>query len=154
MSTEPWRLRPAQPDDHAAMMAVVDDWWGKPMQALLPRLFLDHFHRTSLVAETGDGQMVGFLVGFLSPSEPDQAHVHFVAVDPDRRGVGLARTLYETFFALAETDGRTEVHAITGAANDVSVAFHRSMGFVVSDPIPDYDHPGHLAIHFTRPLSS
>jgi len=46
------------------------------------------------------------------------------------------------------------VHAITGATNDVSVAFHRSMGFAVSDPIADYDHPGHLAIHFTRPLSS
>jgi hypothetical protein len=90
--TADWTLRPATPDDHKTMIAVVDDWWGKPMVALLPRLFLDHFHTSSLVAETEDGEMVGLLVGFFSQADPTAAYVHFVAVDPERRGDGLARS--------------------------------------------------------------
>ncbi|MGW2222269.1 hypothetical protein ACWCSD_45380, partial [Nonomuraea sp. NPDC001684] len=34
------RLRPAEPDDHGRIVAVLDDWWGRPISAGLPRLFL------------------------------------------------------------------------------------------------------------------
>jgi predicted GNAT superfamily acetyltransferase len=148
----PWTLRSATPEDHQPMLAVVDDWWGKPMVALLPRLFLDHFHTTSFVAETDDGQMVGLLVGFFSQADPTAAYVHFVAVSPERRGDGLARTLYEAFFDLARADGRSQVTAITSASNDVSIAYHSAMGFEVIGPLADYDYPGHQAIKFHRPL--
>ena len=48
-------LRPARPEDYERIAAVADDWWGRPILQVLPRLFLDHFHRTSLVAErSGD----------------------------------------------------------------------------------------------------
>jgi hypothetical protein len=43
-------LRPARPADYDAIAAVVDDWWGRPVLSSIPRLFLDHFHRTSLIA--------------------------------------------------------------------------------------------------------
>src|SRR6185369_13159513 len=66
-------IRPARAADYDPIAAVVDDWWGRPVLPGLPRLFLEHFHRTSLVAEE-DGALVGFLVGLLSPSRPDEAY--------------------------------------------------------------------------------
>ena len=44
-------LRAASPADHDAVVRVVDEWWGRPIANVLPRLFLDHFHATSLIAE-------------------------------------------------------------------------------------------------------
>ena len=98
-------LRTATAADFDPIIAVVDDWWGRPIRQALPRVFLDHFHATSTIAEA-DGALAGFLIGFLSPSQPDAAYIHFVGVDPARRGNGLARILYERFFALAAADDR------------------------------------------------
>lgn len=144
-------VRAATPADYDRIAPVVDDWWGRPILGVLPRLFLDHFHRTSLVADDAEG-LAGFLVGFLSPSEPEQAYIHFVGVAPRHRGAGLGRSLYERFFALAREAGRTRVGAVTGPVNTASVAFHRAMGFDVAGPVPDHGGPGHPLITFTRPL--
>jgi ribosomal protein S18 acetylase RimI-like enzyme len=145
-------IRPARPDDYEAVVSVVDDWWGRPMARMLPRLFLDHFHATSLVAEQ-DGELVGFLIGFHSASAPDRAYIHFVGVAPALRGTGLARQLYETFLAAAMQDGCKTVTAITSPVNTRSVAFHRAMGFTVRGPVSDYDGPGADRIVFERQLA-
>ena len=143
-------IRTAEPDDHARVMAVLDEWWGgRPMRAMLPRLFFVHFRDTSMVAER-DGELAGFLVGFLSQSEPDAAYVHFVGVSPAERGTGLGRELYERFFALARERGRTRVSCVTSAANAGSLAFHRSLGFAASDSQPGYDGPGEDRVVLTR----
>ncbi|MFI7699015.1 GNAT family N-acetyltransferase [Nonomuraea sp. NPDC049480] len=133
------------------MAAVVDGWWGRPVLGSLPRLFLDHFHRTSMVAEGPDG-MAGFLIGFLSPSAADEAYIHFVGVSPAARGAGLGRTLYEHFFVLARAHDRRVVKAITSPVNEASIAFHRRMGFTVTGPISDYNGPGAHLVTFERPL--
>jgi predicted GNAT superfamily acetyltransferase len=144
-------IRGAQPLDYDRIATVVDDWWGRPLLGLLPRLFLDHFHDTSLVAES-DGELAGFLVGFLSPAQPGGAYIHFVGVSPQLRGGGLARRMYATFFAQAQASGATWVEAVTGEVNSGSIAFHRAMGFSVEGPVPDYDGPGHDLMHFRRAL--
>jgi ribosomal protein S18 acetylase RimI-like enzyme len=144
-------LRTATSADYDRIVAVLDDWWGRPVSQALPRLFLDHFHATSAVAEAG-GDLAGFLIGFLSPSLPDAAYIHFVGVHPDYRGGGLARRLYERFFALAAADGRTVVRAVTSPANAASIAFHTALGFTVTDPRPGYDGPGDVKVRFERYL--
>jgi predicted GNAT superfamily acetyltransferase len=144
-------LRAATPADYDRIAAVLDGWWGRPVAHALPRLFLDHFHATSTVAEAG-GELAGFLIGFLSPSEPAAAYIHFVGVHPARRGDGLARVLYERFFELAAADGRTLVSAVTAPVNAASIAFHRALGFAASDPVPGYDGPGDVKVHFERRL--
>jgi predicted GNAT superfamily acetyltransferase len=144
-------IRTARPSDYERVIAVVDDWWGgRPMRPLLPRLFLEHFADTSLVAED-DGELVGFLVGFVSPSRPDEAYVHFVGVRPDRRGGGLARAFYERFFERARAEGRTVVRCVTSPANEGSVAFHRKLGFE-AELVADYDGPGADRVAFTKRL--
>lgn len=145
-------VRPARPDDYESIVAVVNEWWGRPMARMLPRLFLDHFYATSLIAER-DGELLGFLIGFHSASAPHRAYIHFVGVAPAARGTGLARQLYETFFAASIQDGCTTVSAITSPMNTASVAFHRAMGFTVTGPVPDYDGPGVDRIVFERQLA-
>jgi len=145
-------LRTATAADYDQIAAVIDDWWGRPVAAALPRLFLDHFHATSTIAEA-DGELAGFLIGILSPSLPGAAYIHFVGVHPRHRGQGLARVLYQRFFVLAAADGRTVVSAVTAPVNAPSIAFHTALGFAVSGPIPGYDGPGDFKVHFDRPLS-
>jgi ribosomal protein S18 acetylase RimI-like enzyme len=156
------RLRTAAAADYDQIIAVVDDWWGRPIRHALARVFLDHFYATSTIAEripaedaspdNQAGELAGFLIGFLSPSQPDAAYIHFVGVHPGLRGQGLARLLYQRFFALAEANGRPLVSAITGPQNAGSIAFHTAMGFSVTPPIPDYDGEGSPKVLFQRRL--
>ncbi|WP_308283174.1 GNAT family N-acetyltransferase [Pseudonocardia nigra] len=144
-------IRPAQPTDHPILVAVMDEWWGRPISGILPRLFLDHFCTTSFVAASGD-EVVGFLVGFPSPARPDEAYVHAIAVAPGRRVAGLARVLYQRFFDAALADGRPVIRAVTSPVNERSIAFHRRIGFTVSEPIADYDGPGQDRVTFRLDL--
>ena len=151
-------LRAARAEDHPRIVAVVDDWWGgRAMSGLLPSLYLEHFAGTSLVAED-DGELVGFLVGFLSQDSPDEAYVHLVGVRPDRRGAGLARTLYERFEQQVAALGARRLRCVTSTVNEASVRFHTSIGFTVDGtaaPAPsggiDDDH-GHVLL--SRPVTA
>jgi predicted GNAT superfamily acetyltransferase len=143
------QMRQAQPADYDRIITVIDDWWGRPVHTALPRLFLDHFFRTSFVAEHDDA-LAGFLVGFFSASTREVAYIHFVGVDPRARGNGLARRLYGRFFDLAKADGRCVIRAITTPQNHGSIAFHQAMGFTVNGPITDYNGPSADRILFRR----
>ncbi len=158
------RLRRPTEADHAAIVRHVDEWWGgRRLHDLLPRLWLRHFTGTSLVAETATGRLAGFLVGFRSPDHPDTAYVHMVATDPNLRGRGVARTMYERFFADMAALGVTRIEAVTWPGNRVSVAFHRALGFRPDDgpgtlPLygtpayPDYDYDGEDRVRLVREL--
>ncbi len=154
-------LRPAKPDDHGRIIEVMPSWWGgRDLRYALPRLFLDHFAGTSFVVEH-QGRMVGFLIGFLSPSRPDEGYAHFLGVDPAYHGQGIGRRLYERFFELCRQNGRTTVRACTSPENRASVGFHKSLGFSLergdaeTDGIPfitDYNRPGDHKVEFCKRL--
>jgi ribosomal protein S18 acetylase RimI-like enzyme len=133
-------IRHAEPGDYPRVIALIDEWWGgRPMAAMLPKLFFIHFRDTSFVAEE-DGELAGFLCGFRSQTFEDEAYVHFIGVDPARRGSGLGRELYERFFeAIAP---RSVVRAVTSPLNERSIAFHRAIGFEVEQVVEDYDGQG------------
>ncbi len=83
------------------------------------------------------------MVAFVSPSQPDLGYLHFVGVRPDHRRSGLARQLYEQQFADdARGQGCTELRAITAAVNIGSIRFHKTLGFMVSEPVTDYNGRG------------
>jgi ribosomal protein S18 acetylase RimI-like enzyme len=143
-------IRHAEPDDYGRVVAVVDEWWGgRRMAAMLPKLFFVHFRDTSFVAEDGAG-LAGFLCGFRSQTFADEAYVHFVGVDPARRGDGLGRALYERFFAAVEP--RRIVRAVTSPVNTGSVAFHRAIGFEVERIDEDYDGRGEARVLLVKHL--
>lgn len=144
-------VRVARPEDYDCIAAVIDAWWGRPVSASVPRLFLDHFWSTSRIAEDEQG-LAGFLVAFVSASQPHLAYVHFVGIRPDHRRSGLARQLYEEFGNHARGLGCTELRAITTPANTGSIRFHKALGFTVSDPVADYNGPGRPMVTFRRQL--
>jgi ribosomal protein S18 acetylase RimI-like enzyme len=155
--------------DHARMAVAMEHWWGgfggaagaRQRAAVLPRLFVDHFADTSFVVEDAGGELVAFLVGFLSASQPRTAYVHVVAVDPARQRAGLGQQLYRCFGAVAGERGATTVRCVTSPGNAASLAFHTALGFAVepgeagADGVPvqrDHDGPGLDRISFVRRL--
>jgi L-amino acid N-acyltransferase YncA len=118
--------------DYPVIVRVINDWWGgRNMDVLLPRLWLQHFTGTSWLAETDDGKLAGFLIGFHSPDQRDVAYCRLIATSPNQRLHGLGRALYEHFFEDARGAGRHEIRAITWPGNRTSIAFHRALGFEV-----------------------
>jgi ribosomal protein S18 acetylase RimI-like enzyme len=152
-------VRNAEPADYPSVIGVMDAWWGgRHLAPLLPRLFFEHFRYTSFVVED-DGELVAFFVGFLSQSRPEEAYIHFIGVHPDRRGSGIARDLYERFFAIARANGRSVIRCVTAPVNTGSIAFHRKMGFEIEpgngeiDGVSvnrDHDGPGGDRVLFRR----
>jgi predicted GNAT superfamily acetyltransferase len=144
-------IRPAEPADYLPVIAVVDQWWGgRAMAAMLPKLFFVHFRDTSFVAEQ-DGELAGFLCGFRSQTFDDEAYIHFVGVDPERRGSGLGRLLYERFFDAVHP--RSVVRAVTSPVNERSVAFHKALGFEVERVDAEYDGRGEPRVLLVKRLS-
>jgi len=128
------------------------------MSGRLSHVFFSHFSPTSFVLET-DAEMLGFLLGFLSQTHLCEAYVHFVGVHPDYRRLGLARRLYERFFAAAQMGSRDWARSITSPVNEASIAFHRRLGFqmlpgdAVIDGVPvwlDYAGEGGHRVMFRR----
>ena len=144
-------IRHAEPEDFGRVIAVIDEWWGgRPMAAMLPKLFFVHFRDTSFVAEDDDGGLAGFLCGFRSQTFEDEAYIHFVGVAPAHRGGGLGRELYERFFAAVAP--RSVVRAVTSPVNERSVAFHRALGFEVERIADDYDGAGEARVLLVKYL--
>jgi ribosomal protein S18 acetylase RimI-like enzyme len=122
-------IRHLEATDYLRVTAVVDDWWGgRPMRALLPRLFFEHFRATSFVIEA-DGELRAFLIGFRSQTDASVAYIHFVGVHPQHRAAGIGRRLYLHFFNVVQASGCNEVHCITSPANKGSIAYHQRLGF-------------------------
>jgi ribosomal protein S18 acetylase RimI-like enzyme len=146
-------VRHAQPSDYGRVIGRINTWWGgREMAPMLPKLFFVHFEGTSFVADDDDGQLAGFICGFLSQTNRDEAYIHFVGVAPELRGTGLGRDLYERFFEAARAGGRSRVRCVTSPANEDSVAFHEALGFEVERLARDYDGPGEDRVLFVRRL--
>jgi len=123
------------------------------MAPVLPQLFFLHFEGTSFVAEDDDGELAGFLVGFLSQTNADEAYIHFVGVSPGRRGEGIGSALYARFFDEVRSQGRSLVRCVASPANEDAVAFHGTLGFEVDRVVPDYDGPGEDRVLLVKRLS-
>ncbi|MEW6664496.1 MAG: GNAT family N-acetyltransferase [Thermodesulfobacteriota bacterium] len=154
-------IRQAEPSDYQPIIEVVNEWWGgRRMADMLPRLFFVHFRATSFVAEH-KGKTVGFVTGFVSQTFPDEAYIHFVGVHPAFRKGGIARSLYETFFAAVQNLGCRTVRCVTSPVNKGSISFHQRMEFSaeeserVVDGVPvmeGYDGKGNDRVLFCKSL--
>ncbi|MCP4720311.1 MAG: GNAT family N-acetyltransferase, partial [Desulfobacteraceae bacterium] len=109
------------------------NWWnGRDLRSNVQRIFFDHFGNTIFVAEQKD-ELVGFLIGFLSQSNPKKAFIHLVGVRPDARKIGLGSLLYSHFIDACVNHGRTIFRSCTSIENKDSIEFHKRIGF---SPVP------------------
>lgn len=156
-----FQLRQLRPTDYPAVISVLNLWWGgRPMTDMLPKLFFHHFHNTSLIMEK-EGELVAFLVGFISPACSEEAYIHFVGVHPDYRRQGLAGHLYQRFFDIVSKQGCRTVRCLTSPSNRRSIQFHSRLGFqlipsrTLLEGIPihkDYDGPGRDRVLFVKEM--
>lgn len=143
-----------RPEDYDVIIASLDEWWGgRSMSAMLPRLFVDNFAATSLVGVDPDSGIAAFVIAFVSQDDPTLGYVHFVGVDPRHRGLGLGAEAYRRTFDTLRARGCDRVKAVTSTSNIDSQAFHRAMGFAVSEPVRAYDGPGEDRVILTRSLA-
>lgn len=146
--------------DWDELVSVLDRWWGGPSRDLAHPILFYELGSLALVADE-DGQMRGFLLGFIAepaglaaaadPAGPPErtAYVHLVGIHPDHRRRGVGKRLYEVFLDRARLLGATRAKAITTLGNEGSIAFHRALGFDVIEDA-NYAGPGRGRLVFVR----
>ncbi|QKS72702.1 GNAT family N-acetyltransferase [Paenalkalicoccus suaedae] len=156
------KIRNIQPADYQTIHSVMDAWWGgRQMSDMLPKLFFIHFTDTSFIMEE-NGEIQGFLCGFMSQLYPEEAYVHFIGVDPNARRGQVGKQLYEQFFKTVQAKGATVVRAVTSPINTASIAFHTRIGFEVEkgdatdngvSVFTDYDGKGQSRVLFKKAVT-
>src|ERR1700761_3466573 len=118
--------------DLAAIMRDFTRFWGdrERLRPLHHPMFVVEFGDTALAARGPDGQVLGYLLGFVAPTR--DGCIHLVAVRDDARGLGLARRLYDAFTELAADRGAVALKAPSSPENEGWLAFHRSLGFTMT----------------------
>ena len=155
-------IRTVEGSDYDKISPLINEWWGgRNMSDMVPKLFFIHFTETSFIAEK-EGKPVGFLIGFLSQSHPDESYIHFVGVHPDYRKCGIGKQLYNQFFKIVRQNNRKIVRCVTSPVNKVSIAYHTKMGFEIEtgdkkiDGVSvnsDYDGPNQDRVLFLKHLA-
>lgn len=127
------RTRFMKSSDYNEISPLINDWWGgREMSHMVPKVFFVHFQTTSFIVEQ-DNKTVGFLIGFVSQTNSEEAYIHFVGVHPEYRGNNIGRRLYEKFFSTVQKEGCKVVRCITSPINKTSIAYHTKMGFEVEE---------------------
>jgi ribosomal protein S18 acetylase RimI-like enzyme len=144
----------ARDGDLAEILRNFERFWGDrdlPRYLHHPMFFLE-FRDTAFVArDLGNGEIAGYLLGFVAPA--GDGYIHFVAVRDDSRTLGLGRGLCETFENAARERGAAALKAITSPENESSVAFHKRAGFTEMIRAEDYGGSGRTRIVMRKPLS-
>src|SRR5438045_2580664 len=112
-------------EDFDQIVSVIDQWWGGPTSTQAHPLFFYELGDDALIVEE-DGEMVGFLLGFITTRPPRTGYIHLVGIHPRWRRRGVARELYEAFIKRASGLGAQRIKAITNPGNQESVAFHEA----------------------------
>jgi len=85
-----------------------------------------HFADTSVLAEQ-QGQIVGFISGYLMPSQPDTLFIWQVAVSDSCRGQGLASQMLEQILRRPFCAQVTQLETTVTAANEASKALFQRL---------------------------
>jgi ribosomal protein S18 acetylase RimI-like enzyme len=139
--------------DLAEILRNYERFWGDrdlPRYLHHPMFFLE-FGDTAFVARNlGNGEIAGYLLGFVAPA--GDGYIHFVAVRDDSRTLGLGRMLYKTFEKAARERDAVALKAITTPENETSVAFHKRVGFTEMVHVEDYGGSGRTRIVMRKPI--
>lgn len=153
-------IRNVREQDYDYLITRLNDWWaGRHMVDMLPRLFFIHFQHFSFVYEES-GNIVGFLVGFISDSCAQTGYVHFIGVDPAFRKQQIATRLYQKFIAYCKEKNILCIKCVTSPRNKKSIAFHHKLGFKAEYnekglpvAIPNYDGPNEHRVLLTLDIA-
>jgi len=122
-------IRNAQEKDFAACFMIAKEAWPEFKERMaIYRVLCKFFTNTCFVCEQ-EGEIQGFLLGFLSQVNCEEAYIHLVVVKPSVQHTHIGSNLYQTFFETVRTFGARRVRLTVRFDNAVSLAFHEKMGF-------------------------
>lgn len=93
-------------------------------------IFTKFFKSTSFVAELTSGELAGFVLGFISQENPEEAYIHLLCVDPKMRGRNIGKKLVDAFIDSAASKGCKKINLITKPINWNSISFYKKLGFL------------------------
>jgi len=76
-----------------------------------------YFNKTSIIAESEDNEVIGFVSGFIQPDSPDTLFVWQVAVAKNHRSKGLATKLIEQLLNQLEKEKVNYLEATVTPSN-------------------------------------
>lgn len=85
----------------------------------------EYHAEASVVAVDDDGELVGFVVGFIVPAAPETVFVWQIATSAAHRGAGIGARMLD---ALVARTGAETVEATVTPGNDASAALFRGLG--------------------------
>ncbi|MFC6716197.1 GNAT family N-acetyltransferase [Natrialbaceae archaeon GCM10025810] len=138
------RIRRAREDDFESMTEVARETWHDTYDELERDLIdrtVDRWYTDDtvpleapgtvvLVAETDDGELVGFTHAVAHDEKADVLRMY---VRPDRQGEGIGTDLHERLMGELEAYDLERVRSLDFAFNDASRAFYEGLGFEQSD---------------------
>jgi GNAT superfamily N-acetyltransferase len=136
--------------DYDHLVTVLDRWWGGPSGQHAHPMFFYELGEYALVAER-NGEMVGFLLGFITRGNPPTGYIHLVGIHPDYRRRGVGKGLYERFTQTCQDAGVKRLKTISAVGYDSPLAFHRALGFETIED-PSYAGPGRARVVFIKDL--
>lgn len=98
-------IRRARGDDGAAMFDLVQETGSLDLNSPYAYLMMGHWFADSSVVAERDGEMVGFIVGFVPPRQPDTVFVWQVGVAPSEKGRGLGKKMIDALLDLPGPQG-------------------------------------------------
>lgn len=131
-------------------------------------IFTRFFQNTVFLAEIEDEkqvkELVGFLIGFMSQKNKEDAYIHLLCVHPSCRGMGLGTDLIKKFLKVVIKMGCKRVYLITKPVNKTAIDFYTKMGFKKNhgyktniiggeEVIKDYNGKGEDMIVFQKIIS-
>jgi L-2,4-diaminobutyric acid acetyltransferase len=126
-ATHSLSFRSALPTDGAALWRLVESTGALELNsAYFYVLFATDFGDTCLVAEDEEG-MVGAVIGYHPPREPDTAFVWQIGILPERRGEGLGLRLLNSWLELPSNQKCRWLTATVADDNAASQALFRSL---------------------------
>lgn len=90
-------------------------------------LICGHFASTSVVAQSADGKIAGYISGYLKPEDPEALFVWQVAVDPEERGNGLGASMLEWLLNSSSCRGMRFLETTITPSNEASWRLFRGL---------------------------
>jgi ribosomal protein S18 acetylase RimI-like enzyme len=114
-------------EDYNQILEELREYWeGRDTRHLHHPFLIHEFGNSAFVIRDGS-QIVAYLFGFVSQTEP-VGYVHAIAVRTSARRRHLGQKLFCHFVQFAQRQGCRYVKAITSPTNLGSIAFHKSLG--------------------------